>query len=45
MHPQSSIDVFMVLPAPTDDDRKATETLVYALKPDMVPAMGLSEKR
>jgi len=44
-HPQSSIDVFMVLPAPTGDDRGATETLVYALKPGMVPAMGLSEGR
>jgi len=39
-HPESSIDVFMVLPAPTGDDREATEALVYTLKPGMVPALG-----
>jgi hypothetical protein len=42
-HPQSSIEVFKLLPSPTGDDRGATEALVYTRRPGMVPAIGSTD--
>jgi hypothetical protein len=44
-HPMSSIEVFMLLPSPTGDDRGATETLVYTLRPGMVSGIESIETR